>query len=382
MIEVISLEKKLFRARQRAEVGVALARLSVAREPLANTEDGFLMVPGRALSAHLVAGNIIDFSRPGVLEASAPKLLGVKLYKDHVVKIDNLCGQVSESMWDAVGAQSDGVPGINVKLAVDVESDPKVGRQITKGLIDSLSVSVYFTAEPSHQELYAEDPWMFFDLLGHELDGRPVCFVATEIFSYDEISLVWAGADSLAKLFSKTVLGLGERPRAEEVNLKLSKDQSFLAICKALGYADTAEPEVVLNRIEELVREKKEVDQLENHVIELMNLGECPDVATTVARLGEKFGQLLDQAQYGQARLDEDRGQVVRDMQIALCEPGVEIDQVLRSQAMSASAADLPGLKKFWAAKAAAKFPEGGRSSVPQPQNPTPKASSAADSIH
>jgi hypothetical protein len=382
MIEVISLEKKLFRARQRAEVGVSLARLGTAREPLAKTEDGFLMVPGRALSAHLVAGNIIDFSKPGVLEASAPKLLGVKLYKDHVVKIDNLCGQVSESMWDSAGAQSDGVPGINVKLAVDVESDPKVGRQIENGLIDSLSVSVYFSAEPSHPEIYDEDPWMFFDLLGHELDGRPVCFVATEIFSYDEISLVWAGADSLAKLFSKTVLGLGERPRAEEVKLKLNKDQSFLAICKALGYAETAEPEVVLSRIEELLEEKRAVDDFENQIIETFQLGECPEVGVTFTRLLAKFDALQVEADFGRARLSECREQVARDMQIALCEPGVELDPALRSQAMSASADDLPGLMKFWGAKASAKFPEGGRSSVPQSNNPTPKASSVADTIH
>jgi hypothetical protein len=154
----------------------------------------------RALSQTVIEGYWIDYSRPGVLEASTPLLAGQTVYADHHFwNVEKWLGVVNESRWDAEGAHTEGLPGINVELKIDAFLNPRIARGLLMQppAIHSASVTILFEYEYSHGEL--ADEGRFWDLLGEEVAGETVRLIATKILAYWELSLVFQGADRTAK---------------------------------------------------------------------------------------------------------------------------------------------------------------------------------------
>jgi hypothetical protein len=156
----------------------------------------------RALSATLIEGHWIDFTKPGVLEESVPLLLGQTVYKNHDYHdVEKWLGAVNQAVWDARGEAAGNVPGINAELKIDWKVSPIIARGLlmTPPAIHSVSVTVLTEWEYSHPQLAAEDKWKWRELLGEEVDGEIVRYIVTKILAYWEISLVFQGADGLAK---------------------------------------------------------------------------------------------------------------------------------------------------------------------------------------
>lgn len=182
-----------------------VAKLSDA-DPFANPADvqpqdsDFIYPVFRALSAALtrpsMEGLVIDFSTPGVLAAAAGKLAGQTVYKNHWhYDVEDFLGAVNQSVFDATGADVEGVPGINAELKIDKRIAPKIARGLlmTPPAINAVSVQVHFTFEYSHPRLVEENS--FWRNLGQEIDGQIVRLIATEITAFGELSLVNRGAD-------------------------------------------------------------------------------------------------------------------------------------------------------------------------------------------
>lgn len=163
----------------------------------------------RALSAVLIPGHWVDFSKEGVLKKSAPLLFGQTVYKNHgeaagwfgkTFDVEKWLGAVSQSAWDAKGEKVGGISGINVELKIDALLNPRIARGLLMKppAIHSVSVTVEFDYEQSHEM----DEHYFCRMLGEEVDGEIVRLIVTEIVRYMEISLVFQGADGGAKQVS------------------------------------------------------------------------------------------------------------------------------------------------------------------------------------
>lgn len=163
-------------------------------------DSDFITVTFRALSAAVtrfsMEGLVIDFSRPGVLESAAALLTGQTVYKNHWSHdVEDWLGAVSKSVWDAEGAEVEGVPGINAQLKIDTRVAPIIARGLLMSppAINAVSVEVKFAFEYSHPRLAEEKS--FWRNLGETIDGELVRLIATEVLSFGEISLVNQGAD-------------------------------------------------------------------------------------------------------------------------------------------------------------------------------------------
>jgi hypothetical protein len=156
----------------------------------------------RALSQTLITGHWIDFTKPGVLEESVPLLQGQTVFKNHDYEdVEKWLGVVNQAVWDPKGEGAGEVPGINVELKIDWKVNPIIARGLlmTPPAIHSVSVTVLTEWEYSHPQMAAESKWKFYENLGEEIDGEIVRFIVTKIVGYWEISLVFQGADLLAK---------------------------------------------------------------------------------------------------------------------------------------------------------------------------------------
>lgn len=159
------------------------------------SEEDFVTVTFRALSAAMLADRAIDFSKDGVLRRSTKMLNGQTVFKDHETSVDNWVGRVIATFWDT---KTEGLPpGINADLQLDMVKDPMAVRGVLQGAIHSASVTVSFQWVPSHPQLMEDGS--FFSMLGEEVDGEIVRVVVTKIDKFMEISLVWQGADEFAK---------------------------------------------------------------------------------------------------------------------------------------------------------------------------------------
>jgi hypothetical protein len=191
-------------------------------EDLLPREGDYVYPVFRALSAAVIPGYWLDYSRPGVLEASTQMLNGQTVYKNHAFRdVEQWLGAVNSATWDAEGAQTGGVPGINVELKLDWRMNPRIARGLLMRppAIHSASVTVLFEYVYSHQDL--ADQKRFWDLLGEEVDGEVVRLIVTKILGHWEISLVFQGADQLAKQMSaEQVMNEPEK----EMTLKLAPE--------------------------------------------------------------------------------------------------------------------------------------------------------------
>lgn len=155
----------------------------------------------RALSEIIVnKWGPVDFTN-AVLKPSMKKLMAQAVYTNHEQIVGNEVGVVYEVFWEKAKEQ-DGfeIPaGINVRLKLDGKSNPKLVRSINSDppSVHSVSVTIAFKWEKSHPELSDDQFW---SQVGTYTDkGELIRRMVTEVFSYEEISLVPHGADPYAQ---------------------------------------------------------------------------------------------------------------------------------------------------------------------------------------
>ncbi len=163
----------------------------------------------RALSAALIPGYWVDFSKEGVLKKALPLFMGQTVYKNHgesvglwggrQFDVEKWLGSVSQAEWDAKGDKVGGVPGVNVEMKIDAVMNPRIARGLLMKppAIHSCSETVIFDYDYSHPELVEQE--RFWRMLGEEVEGSIVRFIVTEIVGLQELSLVFQGADQIAK---------------------------------------------------------------------------------------------------------------------------------------------------------------------------------------
>lgn len=161
----------------------------------------------RALDAALIEDYWIDFSNKAVLKESVPLLYGQTIFTNHgkrvgiwgmrELDINDWVGTVNQVFWDEKGEKTGGIPGINNELKIDWTVDPKLARGLLMKppAVNAVSVTPYFSWDPSHPELL-EKPCRFFELLGETVDDQVVRLVVTKIYEYREESLVLRGANA------------------------------------------------------------------------------------------------------------------------------------------------------------------------------------------
>jgi hypothetical protein len=209
----------------------ALMPSEVAPKP-----DDFVTRNWRLLSQTIVErGHFLDFSTPGVLEAAVPLAKGITVYKNHwCYDSEEWVGLVAETQWDATGANSDGIAGINGTVLIDAVQAPKIARGVLVNAINSGSVGVVFEYEYSHPTMVAEKGyWFFRDLLGTKVDDQIVRFIVTKILEFPEFSIVPRGGDKYANVQPDNdgedglTAGLAAKPTAisKEKTVKLSATQ-------------------------------------------------------------------------------------------------------------------------------------------------------------
>lgn len=167
-------------------------------------KESFIYPVYRALSEVTVHKqyNPIDFAQNGVLKQAMSMLQGQTVYANHEMVVGNELGVIQEVYWQEAYTTNSGVKvpaGANVKLKIDGKSNPKIARgmMMTPPSIHSVSVTVSFEWEPSHE---FEDPNTFWRRLGetHE-DGTQIRRIVTGIKNFHEISTVHHGADPFAQ---------------------------------------------------------------------------------------------------------------------------------------------------------------------------------------
>lgn len=318
---LIRLAEHQFRATLRAALPDAAGlRASDLSEGASAADGDVLLATFRCLSASVLPGVWLEFPAD-VLRPSAALLTGRTVYTDHRVEARNWVGVVRDACWDADGARAGGVPGVNATLAIDRVTEPKVARGVELGALRSVSVGVRFDAAPSHPALWAQSPGRYLSALGEVMDGEPVRIVATEILGYDEISLVWEGADPLAKRLSS--------PDAP-------------------------------------------ADGLRGALARLLRCGDRDEELLDAAR------RLLATAERIESR---ERRECERWARVALAVEG-DLPPVVAEVIRRAPVETLPDMTDAYRAAAERRFPCGGRSSRETPRTPPARPSPALDEFH
>lgn len=312
-------------------------------------DEDYISVNFRALSKTIVPGHWIDWTKDDVLKGSVSKLLGQTVYPNHdFVDINNWLGSVSNVAWDEEGSQSEGVPGINARYKIDALMNPRIARGLlmTPPAIHSTSMTVLFRFEFSHPEIATESRWRFYELLGEEVEGHIVRFIVTEILEYWEASLVFQGADRLAKKNDDEEEEFANLEAAEEIpppnsneekTMKLSREQKTTLGIEFDG-EDVPETEI-FKAAESLAGKLGEVDTVK--IAEL----------TKRAEAGDKFTEKL-------------RAEVTRLAKLA--ELGAEegdLDDVVSQSIIDADFDRLVKLEAYFQKKVGEKFPQTARSS-------------------
>lgn len=183
-------------------------------------ENRYVYKDFRALSQVFLSNRGLDFSRPGVLEASVGLLKGKTVYANHDFRdIDNWRGVIAASYWDAEGKDAGGVPGINVQTMVDAFLNYRTacGLMMNPPAINSASVTVVSEVEFSHLDLVKDGT--FWNYFLEEVNGEIVRLIATKIVEFWEMSFVFMGEDRLAKNLPSDADGtdaMDENLQAEE----------------------------------------------------------------------------------------------------------------------------------------------------------------------
>lgn len=335
-----------------------------AADVLPKAED-YITVDFRAISKTVVPGHWIDWSKGNVLKQSVPKLLNQTVYPNHdFFDINNWLGAVSAVEWDEKGEQAEGVPGINATYKIDALMNPRVARGLLMKppAIHSTSMTVLFKYEYSHPEIAAENRWRFFELLGEEVEGEIVRLVVTEILEYWEASLVFQGADRLAKKRKDD----GE----DFADMSANGDPDAGGTPAVPGPPNSNEEKTMRLTKEQKIELGIEFDGDDVPETEILKAAESLATANVVlsAKVEKfdqvKFDELTKRADAGDVLVEEKRADVTRLAKIA--ELGAEtgdLDPVVSDAIKDADIAKLQQLSSYYQKKVGDKFPAGGRSS-------------------
>ena len=268
-----------------------------------NPED-YVYANFRALSAVRIPRRGINFSKPGVLKAAMPMLLRQTVYRDHRVAVDNWAGVVVDALWDSTGgpAGENGPPGINVRLKIDGVQAPAVARGLLSDppTLHSVSVGVEFEWEKSHPKMSDRDFWYNF---GDEIDGKVVELIVTKITKFNEISVVWQGADPNAKRLSADGSDEGEF------------DMLKAELAKALGLDPESGDEVLLTELTKALNKPALVDnvQVEALTAQVADLeGQLATATEQLDKITPASEELVSQASLGAQYLNDQRTEAVR----------------------------------------------------------------------
>lgn len=316
------------------------------------SEEDYIFVNFRALSKATVPGHWIDWSKDNVLEDSTAMLLGATVYPNHdFTDINNWLGSVNNSVWDAEGKNAGGIAGINAEYKIDALMNPRIARGLlmTPPAIHSTSMTVLFKFEFSHPDIANESRWRFMELLGEEVEGEIVRFIVTEIIEYWEASLVFQGADRLAKQYA------GDDEEEEVENFSAAK----------LSALPTNSNEEKTMKIEKAKRTELGIEFDGDDVPET----ELLKAVETLAAKNKKFegvdvAELQKQAAQTATLLTNKRAEVTRLAKIAeLGATEGELDELVSQQIEEADADKLVKLETYFQKKAGDRFPNG-RSSM------------------
>lgn len=307
-------------------------------------DEDLYYVTMRAISQRLVDGYWIDYTRPGVLEASVPLLNKQRICVDHCYwKAESAIGAIVNSVWDTQGVNTNGLPGINIRFFVDSKIAPGIVRRLAYPVpaIHSGSVTVGFEWEASHPDLLEEKK--FWWLLGQEVGGEIVRLIVTKVLFFREFSLVYEGADEDAKRLPDD-----DAPMPEG-----ETEQSKRPAASNLPPEGGTTNEVTTVK---LTAELKKLLGLESHTAD-----EVPDAAVLAA-----VQSFAPQIAASQAIISAERDEVMRLVTLAESVNG-QLSDAFKAIVLSAAPDQLPALKKLYAEKVQAKFPADGRSSKEEP---------------
>lgn len=178
--------------------------------PKEDPEKGTITQSFRMLSAVFIPGHCTDFYTEGkqlFTEKNLPLFTDTTLYANHgegfwsPPRVQNWLGKaVNARISDRIAL------GVDADFVISLEQDAILySGAIARGLkfsppaVDSASVTIWFTHRRSHPDL---DDFEFYWKLGTIVDGQVVRFIVESILRIPECSLVYAGADALARSFS------------------------------------------------------------------------------------------------------------------------------------------------------------------------------------
>lgn len=323
------------------------------------TDERYVYAKFRALSQTHLVNRGLDFSTPGVLEKAVTLLGGRTVYPNHdFTDIYNWLGVVSNASWDAEGAASDGIPGINAEIKIDAFLNYRIacGLMMSPPAVNAMSLTVVFEFEYSHPQLAMESRWKFFDMLGEEVDGEIVRMIVTNIVEFWEASLVHVGEDRTAKQIEAARGGTQsfsaeKAEEAAEIPPPNSNEEKTMNIPKetrtklGIGFDGDDVPETeIFKAAENLAARVEEMEQ---------------------SATSEAIAELKTQAEAGKLLLDEKRTEVTRLAKVAeLGADDKDLDPVLETVIKEADAKRLTELGAYYGKKVNEKFPQGGRSSL------------------
>lgn len=167
----------------------------------------------RHISATIVGAyswKATEFTEKVLKQAVKDKLLDFKpSYVNHELEVGNAVGVLGESRFDPAYRNASGeiIPaGINAPIWIDKVLRTDLCRMLTGypvPTIQSVSITVYYEWDPSHtftDHSGNEDEYLFEGRIGQMVDGRMVRRIVTKIIDIYESSLVWLGADPIAKI--------------------------------------------------------------------------------------------------------------------------------------------------------------------------------------
>jgi hypothetical protein len=320
-------------------------------------EEDYITVDFRAISKSVVPGHWIDWTKQDVLKNSVKKLVNQTVYPNHdFFDIEGWLGSVSAASWDEAGEQSEGVPGINATYKIDALMNPRIARGLLMKppAIHSTSMTVLFKYEYSHPDIATENRWRFFDLLGEEVDGEIVRLVVTEILEYWEASLVFQGADRLAKQHGNSgdeedFAGMSAKPLDGDADKNV----------RVPGPANSKQEKTMKLTAEQKTKLGIEFDGEDVPETEIFKAGES--LADRLAKVDQvNIAELTARAEAGDELVKEKRAEVTRLAKLA--ELGAEegdLEEIVSEQIEAADADQLVKLAGYFQKKVADRFPNG-----------------------
>jgi hypothetical protein len=340
---------------------------------VAPQETDYIFPRHRALSAVLIPGYFIDFSRGTVLKDSMPLLAEQTIYCDHVYwRTREWVGAVNQVTWDTK-LDIAGAPGINTENKVDWRKAPDVARGLLMKppAVKAVSCTVDFEWDASHPDLLEKR--IFWMSLGEEVDGQIVRLIVTKIRDYYELSYVYKGANPGSNGLLPDEDGEDEEFSAGGKPAQLSRGKTGLSLIE-----------------KETKKVKLTAEQKKRLGLEAHSGDEVAD-AIVLAAVDSSITALETRANAATPIVDAARAEVLRLATLAEADKDGKLDATLSDIISKADPSQLPGLTTMYATKAEAKFAKtcqdcgskniGNRSSVEAPQTAQQSAPIASTNL-